>query len=183
MNLKVGSKVFYPSHGAGWVRAEKEIEFNGEVKRYFEFELITNPLRISTPVDNIDNLGIRSVLPAKEIKETIAVLKKSPSVNPKVKDFNVMLNIFNDLDNSSQIEDSIKIIQYCNFVKKSREKEGRLIPVSIEKQLEAAIKNIVGELAVSSGTTLKTACSNFSKITGIEPVKSLTSYFLGIDIN
>ena len=54
------------------------------------------------------------------------------------------------------------------MLKKSREKEGRLIPVSIEKQIENAIRNIVGELAVSSGTTLKTASLNFSKITGIE---------------
>lgn len=168
MTLKVGSKVFYPSHGAGWVKQEKEIEFNGGKKRYFEFELITNPLSISTPVENIENLGIRVVLPTKDIKESIKILKKKSFVDPKVKDFNIMLNIFKDLENSSVLEDSIKIIQYCNWVKKSREKEGRLIPVSIEKQLETAIKNIVGELAVSSGTTLKTASANFSDITGIE---------------
>lgn len=168
MDLKVGSKVFYPSHGAGWVRTEKEIEFNGEKKKYFEFELVTNPLRISAPIDNIDNLGIRSVLSVEKIKEAIQVLKKSPSVKPKVKDFNIMLNLFKDLEESSDLSASIQIIQYCNNVKKTREKEGRLIPVSIEKQLENAIRNIVGELAVSSGTSLKTASLNFSKITGIE---------------
>ena len=168
MNLKVGSKVFYPSHGAGWVRAEKEIEFNGEIKKYFEFELETNPLRISAPIENVENLGIRAVLPVEQIKEAIKELKKNPSVKPKVKDFNIMLNLFKDLEESSDLKASIQIIQYCNSVKKSREKEGRLIPVSIEKQIENAIRNIVGELAVSSGTTLKTASLNFSKITGIE---------------
>lgn len=168
MKFKVGSKVFYPSHGAGVIKREKFIEFDGNKKKYFEFELMTNPLSISTPVDNVENLGIRDVLSTDKIKKTIKVLKRTPSVNPKVKDFNVMLNMFKDLEESSNIEDSIKIIQYCNYVKKSREKEGRLIPISIEKQLENAIKNIVGELAVSSGTTLKTASKNFSKITDIE---------------
>ena len=168
MKFKVGSKVFYPSHGAGWIKEEKEIEFDGQKKRYFEFELITNPLSISTPVDNVENLGIRDVLSVQKIKDIIKVLKKNSSVNPKVKDFNMMLNMFKDLEESSDIGASIKIIQYCNYVKKSREKEGRLIPISIEKQLENAIRNIVGELAVSSGTTLKTASKNFSKITGIE---------------
>lgn len=76
MNFKIGSKVFYPSHGAGWIKGEKEIEFNGEKKRYFEFELITNLLSISTPVDNVDNLGIRPVLSKKEIVEKISILKK-----------------------------------------------------------------------------------------------------------
>lgn len=168
MNFKIGSKVFYPLHGAGWIREEKEIEFDGEKKKYFEFELVTSLLSISTPVDNVGNLGIRNVLPAKEIKEKIALLKKTPTVNPKVKDFNVMLNTFKELEESSNIDDTIKIIQYCNFVKKNREKEGRLIPVSIEKQLESAFKNIVGELAVSNGTSLKTASKNFSDITGID---------------
>ncbi|MHC1716307.1 MAG: CarD family transcriptional regulator [Candidatus Dojkabacteria bacterium] len=168
MSLKIGSKVFYPSHGAGWVRVEKEIEFNGEKKKYFEFELVTNPLRISAPIDNVENLGIRSILPVEKIRDAIKVLKKNPSVKPKVKDFNIMLNLFKELEESSDLSASIQIIQYCNNVKKTREKEGRLIPVSIEKQLENAVKNIVGELAVSSGTSLKTASINFSKITGME---------------
>jgi CarD family transcriptional regulator len=168
MKLKVGSKVFYPSHGAGYIKREKEIEFNGEKKRYFEFELATNPLSISTPVDNVDNLGIRDILSIDDIKKAIKVLKKTPTANPKVKDFNTMLNMFKDLEESSDIESSVKIIQYCNYVKKSREKEGRLIPISIEKQLEGAIKNIVGELSVSTGVTLKTASKKFTTITGIE---------------
>ncbi len=168
MKFKVGSKVFYPSHGAGVIKREKEIEFNGEKKKYFEFELITNPLSISTPVDNVENLGIRPILPIKKIEEAIKVLKKTPAIDPKVKDFNMMLKMFKDLEESSELGASIQIIQYCNFVKKVREKEGRLIPVTIEKQLEGAIRNIVGEMAVSGGTTLKTASEKFTKITGID---------------
>lgn len=168
MNLKVGSKVFYPLHGAGWIKDEKEIEFAGEKKKYFEFELITSLLSISTPVENIETLGVRPVLQTKEIKEKLSVLSKKSAIDPKVKDFNIMLNTFKELEESAKIEDSIKIIQYCNFVKKSREKEGRLIPVSIEKQLESAIRNVVGELAVASGSSLETATANFKKITGID---------------
>lgn len=167
MNLKVGSKVFYPLHGAGWIKEEKEIEFAGEKKKYYEFELITSLLSISTPVENIESLGIRPVLPVKEIKEKLSVLSKKPTADPKVKDFNVMLNTFKELEESAKIEDSVKIIQYCNFVKKKREKEGRLIPVSIEKQLESAIKNVVGELAVASNISLEKATEEFTKITDI----------------
>ena len=168
MELKIGSKVFYPSHGAAKVKAEKEIEFNGEIKKYFEFEFVTNPLSISTPVDNIDSLGIREILPLTKIKDAMKELKKNASKNPKVKDFNVMLNIFKDLEGSSDIHASVEIIQYCNYVKKTREKEGRLIPISIEKQLEEAVKNIVGELALATDTTLENASKTFSKATDIK---------------
>lgn len=168
MELKIGSKVFYPSHGAGRVKAQKNIEFNGEEKKYFEFELITNPLSISTPVDNIDSLGIREVMPVKKIVEEIKILKKEPSKNPKVADFNIMLNMFKELEERSDIKSTIEIIQYCNFIKKQRVKEGRLIPTSIEKELEESVKDIVGELAISSDKTLDEANKDFAKITGID---------------
>ena len=68
MNFKVGSKVFYPSHGAGWIRNKKEIEFNGTKKMYYEFEFINSTLTVSSPIDNINNLNIRDVFSQKEIK-------------------------------------------------------------------------------------------------------------------
>ncbi|MGI6423056.1 MAG: CarD family transcriptional regulator [Candidatus Dojkabacteria bacterium] len=168
MNFKIGSKVFYPSHGAGWIKQEKEIEFNGEKKQYFEFEFINSVITISTPIENIENLKIRPVFPSKEIKEKISVLKKSPTKDPKTTDFNKLMETFKKLEEEATIESAIGTIQYCNHVKKDREKDGRLIPVTIENELTRAINDIVGELAVSSGTKLHTAAVLFEKITGIE---------------
>ncbi len=168
MELKVGSKVFYPSHGAGKVKAQKEIEFNGEKKKYFEFELITNPLSISTPVDNVEMLGIREVMSAKKLLDEIKVLKSTPAKNPKATDFNLILNMFKELEEKSDVKSTIEIVQYCNFIKKRREKEGRLIPTSIEKQLEEAVRNLVGELAIASDKSLDDANAQFQKVTGID---------------
>ena len=41
MDFKVGSKVFYPSHGAGWIKDQKEIEFSGQKKMYMNLSLLT----------------------------------------------------------------------------------------------------------------------------------------------
>lgn len=168
MNLKVKSKVFYPSHGAGWVKKEKDIVFNGEKKRYFEFELINNPITISTPIDNIEMLGVRPVQEGKEIREQLKTLKKKPSKNPGTKDFNSLMAVLQEFEDKATIEGNIEIIQICNNVIQKREKEGRLIPVTIEKQLSQAISNITGELAVSEDTTLEKANSSFTRITGIK---------------
>ena len=147
MSLKVGSKVFYPTHGAGWIRERKEIEFDGKKEEYYQFELINSPLEISTPIDNLEELGIRPVLKSTEIKEIIKVLKKEPRKDPKNKDFNDLVSKFDDLHEQADIEAKIQIIQYCNFVKKKREEDGRLIPVTIEKELDKAIMDIVKETA------------------------------------
>ncbi len=168
MNFKIGTKVFYPSHGAGWIKQEKEIEFNGEKKQYFEFEFINSPISISIPIDNIDNLNVRAISSTKSIKEKISVLKKKSVKDPNTTDFNKLMELFKKLEQSASIENSIETIQVCNHIKKEREKDGRLIPVTIENELNRAINNIVGELAVSSGTKLYTAAKTFEKITGLE---------------
>ena len=171
MNFKVGSKVFYPSHGAGWIRNKKEIEFNGTKKMYYEFEFINSTLTVSTPIDNINNLNIRDVFSQKEIKDKMAVLKKKPYKDPKTKDFNKLMEIFKKLEDEATIESAIETIQYCNHIKREREKDGRLIPVSIENELSRAVGELVGELAVSSGVKLETGAKNFEKITGIDTAK------------
>ena len=166
--LTVGSKVFYPSHGAGWISDSRTIEFDGQKKKYFEFKLINDSISISTPVDKMEELKVREVLPTDKIEKSIKVLKKNPGVDPEVSDFNVLLNIFKKIEESSDIEDSVKAIQYCNFVREKREKEGRLIPISIETTTNDSIRNIVSELAVSSDKTLEEASKRFTKLTGIE---------------
>ena len=122
MNLKVGSKVFYPSHGAGWIRDKKEIEFDGKKNIYFEFEFINSSLTISTPIDNVENLNVREVFPQKDIKEKITVLKKRVYKNPKTTDFNKLVEIFKKLEEQATIESAIEVIQYCNHIKRQRER-------------------------------------------------------------
>lgn len=171
MSLKVGSKVFYPTHGAGWIKNKKNIEFGGEKKEYFEFELINSPLAISTPVENLEVLGIRPVLKSTEIKDRIKILKKNPKKDPKNRDFNDLISIFEELNSKADIESKIEIIQACNFVKEKREKDGRLIPVTIEKELDKAIVDIIGELAVSANIKMTTAAQQFMDITGIKDIE------------
>jgi CarD family transcriptional regulator len=170
MSLKVGSKVFYPTHGAGWIKEKKEIEFDGKKKEYFQFDLISSSLEISTPVDNLKELGIRPVLKSTTIKNKIKVLKTNPRKDPKNKDFNDLVSIFDELHKQADIESKIEIIQYCNFVKKKREEDGRLIPVTIEKELDKAVMDIVGEMAVSANIKLSTAAKQFMEVTGVEDI-------------
>lgn len=144
---------------------------------YFEFEFINASITISTPLDNVNNLNIRSVFSSKDIKEKIAVLKKTPYKDPKTQDFNKLMELFKKLENQANIESAIETIQYCNFIKREREKDGRLIPVSIENELARAMGDIVGELAVSAGLKLETAGKTFEKITGLEAKILQLKYF------
>lgn len=166
--FEVGSKVFYPTHGAGVIKAKKKIEFQGKKDEYFEFKFIDAQLTVSTPVSNVYNLGIRPVLSPKEIKDKISVLKKKPAIKPKGNDYNEIIGYIQELDEQGDIDTFISIIQTCNHVSKTRTKEGRLIPVSITKHLRTAVSHIVAEMALTNDITLEEAKERFKKITGLE---------------
>lgn len=168
MDFKVGSKVFYPTHGAGWIKDKKEIEFNGEEKTYFEFDFITSQITVSTPIENLEMLGVRPVLSSKEIKKHISSIKKKTTKDPKTTDFNKLMDIFKKLEEEANINSTVDTIRVCNHVKRQREQDGRLIPVTIENELSRAISDIVGELAVTSGVKLETAAKTFEKLSGQE---------------
>jgi len=113
-------------------------------------------------------LGIRPVHSSRKIKDAIKVIKSNPSVKPKVKDYTELINEIQELDNKGDLDSFVLIIQYCNNEKKVREKEGRLIPVSIHKHINTSVENIVGELALSEQSTYEKAAKSFEKITGVE---------------
>ncbi len=77
------------------------------------------------------------------------------------------MEIFKKTESQASIESAIETIQYCNYVKREREKDGRLIPVSIENELARAMGDIVGEFSKPSNTKLE-RWKAFEKITGIE---------------
>lgn len=166
--IEINSKVFYPSHGAGHVVRERMIEFGGEKQKYYEFKFINSSLTISTPIQNVEMLGVRPVESGASIKKKIKPLKKTPSIKPPSEDYNDIITEIDTLLEDASIESFIHAIQYCNYVIQSRAEEGRLIPVSISKGMKTAIGNIAGELAVSEGIEFEDAVNEFAKLTGVD---------------
>jgi len=167
MELDIKSKIFYPSHGAGWIVNYKTIEFCGEKKKYCEFQFLNNPITISTPVSNIEQLKIRKTTPSRKIKEILKAFSKKKSAKPEAKTYNDFILKIKELDNSGDITSFVKIIQYCNYVKKQREKEGRIIPANIIKYIKTAQDYIITELAVQDDLTYEKSREIFEKLTGL----------------
>ena len=167
MELDIKSKIFYPSHGAGWIVNYKTIEFCGEKKKYCEFQFLNNPITISTPIANLEQLRIRNTIPTKKIKEALKVLAAKKSVKPNTKTYNDFISTIKELDYSGDLEAFVKIIQYCNYVKKQREKEGRIIPSNITKYIKTAQDYIITELAVQEDISYEKSRETFEKITNI----------------
>lgn len=167
MKLKVNSKIFYPGHGPGSIKGKQEIDFAGEVKDYYEFEFLNNELTISTPIENVEKLGVRSISKPENIKKEIKKLKKTKSKKPPTNNYNELMNIIRKKDLSGEIAAFVEIIQFCNYVKEEREEDRRLIPTSITKHIKNATYYIIGELSLAKNVPYEKASEEFFNITGV----------------
>jgi RNA polymerase-interacting CarD/CdnL/TRCF family regulator len=167
MNIDINSKIFYPSHGAGWVIAKKEIEFCGTIQAYVEFKFIDSQLTISTPLSNLDSLKIREINHKDYISEAIDMLIAEKMTDPEQSDYNNFIEVIRGFDSNGQLHDFVKMIQYCNFVKAEREITKRVIPANIVKYLKLGISYIVSEWAVAKEIEYELALKDFEELTGL----------------
>ncbi|MEA2446683.1 MAG: CarD family transcriptional regulator [Actinomycetota bacterium] len=76
MSFKVGDKVVYPHHGAAIIEALENKELFGEKRKYYILRLAYGDLTLMVPTDSTDEVGLRSVTPAREVPKVLKVLKK-----------------------------------------------------------------------------------------------------------
>ncbi len=69
-----GDKVVYPHHGAGIIEAIKEKRVFSEKKKYYVLKFTEGQLMISVPIDNCDELGLRSIINKRQASKVLKVL-------------------------------------------------------------------------------------------------------------
>jgi CarD family transcriptional regulator len=80
-NFRIGDKVVHPSHGAGVISGIESRTLTPENKSdYYVINLMTQGSRkILVPVDNVSNIGLRSVMGKTKTSEVLDVLRGRPS--------------------------------------------------------------------------------------------------------
>jgi CarD family transcriptional regulator len=77
VGFRVGDKVVYPHHGAATIESLEKRELFGEERDYFILKLAYGELTLMVPTDATEEVGIRSVTPAKDVPKVLKVLKKN----------------------------------------------------------------------------------------------------------
>lgn len=72
--FNVGDKIVYPMHGAGVIESIEEKEILGEKQSYYVLRMPVGDMKVMIPIDNVDEIGIREVINAKEVDKVFAVL-------------------------------------------------------------------------------------------------------------
>ncbi len=81
--FKIGDKIVYPMHGAGIITEVQNKEVLGVTKEYYILKMPMGEMKISIPVDKINDMGIRSVANEEDINSLEEVLKEKTESMPK----------------------------------------------------------------------------------------------------
>lgn len=76
--LAVGDRVVYPSYGAGVIEAIEEHEVLGEKHHYYVLTIPYGGMKVMIPLDKVESVGLREVIPAMEIPKVVEVLSSQP---------------------------------------------------------------------------------------------------------
>ena len=77
--FKIGDRVIYPMHGAGVVKDVVVKDIMGKKEEYLIIMMPIGNIKISVPVENAQNIGVRDVIDIQELKEVYDVLKGNKS--------------------------------------------------------------------------------------------------------
>ncbi|MCQ4635574.1 CarD family transcriptional regulator [Anaerovorax odorimutans] len=78
----IGDKIVYPMHGAGVIEQIEEKEILGEQREYYVLKVPCGDMKIMIPVDSSDEIGVRNIISAEEIKTVLSVLADVSSEMP-----------------------------------------------------------------------------------------------------
>lgn len=82
MSLKVGQTVIYPHHGAAVIEEIKTLKIKGEERKYVTLRVSAGDLTIQVPAENIDMVGVRSVVDEDGLQEVVDVLQDADAEEP-----------------------------------------------------------------------------------------------------
>ncbi len=81
--FNIGDKVVYPMHGAGIIDGIEEKEILGETREYYILKLPLKNMQVLLPVDNVETLGLRSIISEDDVRGVFAVLEEDLSAMPQ----------------------------------------------------------------------------------------------------
>jgi len=74
--FKVGDLAVYPAHGVGVIEKIEAQEVSGCQQDFYVMRILDSNMIIMIPTSNVDNVGLRDIIPISELPKLFSILKK-----------------------------------------------------------------------------------------------------------
>ena len=75
MSFKIGDKVVYPNHGVGVIEQIMSVAATGTDSDFYRLRILANDSTVLVPTGNTSHVGLRKVLPKKDVDKVFRVLR------------------------------------------------------------------------------------------------------------
>lgn len=140
----IGDKIVYPMHGAGIIETIEEKVILGELRRYYVLNVPCGDMKIMIPVDTSDDIGVRTIISAEEVKTIITVLGADSTEMPNNWNRRYRENM-EKLKTGSAVEVA-EVVR--NLTRTDREKK---LSTGEKKMLTNARQILLSEMALAGG--------------------------------
>ncbi len=72
----IGDKIVYPMHGAGVIIEKEKTDILGTEKEYFILKMPVGDMKISVPIDKINEVGIRNIVDNDVVEDIFKILSE-----------------------------------------------------------------------------------------------------------
>lgn len=143
--FEVGDRVVYPMHGAGVIEAIEEREILGQSNRYYVMRLPIGDMQVLIPVNGVNGVGLREVIPAEKWRDVAEVL--SSDDEPEVStNWNRRYRANAEKLKTGDIYEVAEVVR--TLVRRDREKG---LSTGERKMLDNARQILVSEVALACG--------------------------------
>jgi CarD family transcriptional regulator len=139
---QVDQKVVYPSQGVGIIKSIDEKIFKDKKTPYYTIYLEVSDMTIMVPVNKVESLGIRPIVPKDEAQKALELL--SEDYDPIPSDWKLRYQNNLDLLKKGSIIDIATIVR--SLYHRSKVKE---LPILERKLYDSALKLLEDEVAYS----------------------------------
>lgn len=148
--FKVGDNIVYPMHGVGEIGAIEKKVILGKRSEYYIITILNSGMKVMIPVKNAEQIGIRSIIPKKDVKKVLAVLSKNEVSS--VDDWKERYQNNIDKVKSGSIYEVSEVAR--DLFRRGRDKE---LSIMERKLYENAYQLVTHELALSKNIDLEEA--------------------------
>ena len=74
--FKVGDLAVYPAHGVGVIERIETQEISGCRQDFYVMRILDNDMIIMIPTNNVDNVGLREIIPQTDVPKLYSILRK-----------------------------------------------------------------------------------------------------------
>ncbi|MBP1930603.1 CarD family transcriptional regulator [Ammoniphilus resinae] len=140
--FQIGTKVFYPMHGAGIIKDIQDKEIFGVRKKYYIVQFPLNSMTVMLPVEHVEKVGLREIVDKNTISQLEFLLRSGE--DPTEKSWNQRFRENANMLKSGDIFGLAQVVK--SLTQRDREKG---LSTGEKKMLEDARLYLTSEIALA----------------------------------